>query len=33
MQDGYAAAIKAIDSGAATSLLENWVTVSQRLAK
>ena len=33
MQDGYADAIKAIDSGAATSLLENWVTVSQRLAK
>jgi anthranilate phosphoribosyltransferase len=33
MQDGYAAAIKVIDSGAATSLLENWVTVSQRLAK
>ena len=33
MQDGYAAAIKAIDSGAATSWLENWVTVSQRLTK
>jgi anthranilate phosphoribosyltransferase len=33
MQDGYADAIKAIDSGAATSLLENWVSVSQRLAK
>ena len=33
MRDGYADAIKAIDSGAATALLENWVTVSQRLAK
>jgi anthranilate phosphoribosyltransferase len=33
MQDGYADAIKAIDSGAATELLEKWVTVSQRLAK
>jgi anthranilate phosphoribosyltransferase len=33
MQDGYADAIKAIDSGAATALLANWVTVSQRLAK
>ena len=33
MRDGYADAIKAIDSGAATSLLANWVTVSQRLAK
>jgi anthranilate phosphoribosyltransferase len=33
MQDGYADAIKAIDSGAATVLLENWVTVSQRIAK
>jgi anthranilate phosphoribosyltransferase len=32
MQDGYQAAIKAIDTGAATNLLENWVTVSQRLA-
>ena len=32
MQDGYADAIKAIDSGAATALLTNWVTVSQRLA-
>ena len=32
MQDGYEAAIKAIDTGAATNLLENWVTVSQRLA-
>jgi anthranilate phosphoribosyltransferase len=33
MRDGYADAIKAIDSGAATALLANWVTVSQRLAK
>jgi len=33
MQDGYADAIKAIDSGAATGLLGNWVTVSQRLAR
>ena len=33
MQDGYAEAIKAIDSGAATTLLTKWVTVSQRLAK
>jgi anthranilate phosphoribosyltransferase len=33
MRDGYADAIKAIDSGAATALLSNWVTVSQRLAK
>jgi anthranilate phosphoribosyltransferase len=33
MRDGYLDAIKAIDSGAATALLENWVTVSQRLAK
>jgi anthranilate phosphoribosyltransferase len=32
MQDGYADAIKAIDSGAATTLLANWITVSQRLA-
>lgn len=32
MQDGYLDAIKAIDSGAATALLEKWVTVSQRLA-
>lgn len=32
MQDGYEAAIKAIDTGAATNLLENWVSVSQRLA-
>jgi anthranilate phosphoribosyltransferase len=32
MQDGYADAIKAIDSGAATRLLTNWVVVSQRLA-
>jgi len=33
MHDGYEDAIKAIDSGAATTLLEKWVTVSQRLAK
>jgi len=33
MQDGYTAAIKAVDSGAATELLANWVKVSQRLAK
>ena len=33
MQDGYVEAIKAIDSGAATTLLTKWVTVSQRLAK
>ena len=33
MRDGYADAIKAIDSGAATALLTNWVTVSQRLAE
>jgi anthranilate phosphoribosyltransferase len=33
MRDGYADAIKAIDSGAATALLKNWVTVSQRLAE
>jgi len=33
MRDGYADAIKAIDSGAATALLTNWVTVSQRLTK
>jgi len=33
IHDGYADAINAIDSGAATLLLENWVTVSQRLAK
>ena len=33
IQDGYADAIKAIDSGAATALLTNWVTVSQRLAR
>jgi anthranilate phosphoribosyltransferase len=32
MQDGYVDAIKAIDSGAATRLLTNWVTVSQRLS-
>jgi len=33
MRDGYTDAIKAIDSGAATALLTNWVTVSQRLAE
>ena len=33
MQAGYAEAIQAIDSGAATELLEKWKTVSQRLAK
>jgi len=33
MQDGYVDAIKALDSGAATALLENWVKVSQRLAR
>jgi anthranilate phosphoribosyltransferase len=32
MQDGYADAISAIDSGAAKDLLVNWVMVSQRLA-
>jgi anthranilate phosphoribosyltransferase len=32
MHDGYVDAIKAIDSGAATTLLDKWVTVSQRLA-
>jgi anthranilate phosphoribosyltransferase len=32
MQDGYADAITAIDSGAAKDLLVNWVLVSQRLA-
>ena len=32
MHDGYVDAIKAIDSGAATTLLDEWVTVSQRLA-
>jgi anthranilate phosphoribosyltransferase len=32
MKDRYEAAIKAIDTGAATNLLENWVSVSQRLA-
>lgn len=31
MQEGYQAAIKAIDSGAATQLLSNWVAASQRL--
>ena len=33
MRDGYADAIKAIDSGAATALLANWAKVSQRLAE
>ena len=33
IHDGYEDAIKAIDSGAANTLLEKWVTVSQRLAK
>ena len=33
LQDGYVEATKAIDSGAATTLLTKWVTVSQRLAK
>jgi len=33
MRDGYVDAIQAIDSGAATSLLAKWVTVSQRLTK
>jgi anthranilate phosphoribosyltransferase len=33
MRDGYADAIKAIDSGAATQLLSNWVAASQRLVK
>jgi len=32
LRDGYADAIKAIDSGAATALLANWAKVSQRLA-
>ena len=32
LRDGYADAIKAIDTGAATALLANWVKVSQRLA-
>lgn len=32
LQDGYLDAIKAIDSGAATQLLSNWVAVSQRLS-
>lgn len=32
LQDGYRDAIKAIDSGAATQLLSNWVAVSQRLS-
>jgi anthranilate phosphoribosyltransferase len=33
MQDGYRDAVNAIDSGAATALLDNWISVSQRLAK
>jgi anthranilate phosphoribosyltransferase len=33
MQDGYRDAVDAIDSGAATALLDNWVSVSQRLAQ
>jgi len=33
MQDGYRDAVNAIDSGAATMLLDNWISVSQRLAK
>jgi anthranilate phosphoribosyltransferase len=33
MQDGYRDAVNAIDSGAATALLGNWISVSQRLAK
>jgi anthranilate phosphoribosyltransferase len=33
MQDGYRDAVNAIDSGAATVLLDNWISVSQRLAK
>lgn len=32
LQDGYRDAVKAIDSGAATQLLSNWVAVSQRLS-
>jgi anthranilate phosphoribosyltransferase len=32
MQDGYSAAISAIDSGAANQLLSNWVAVSQELS-
>jgi anthranilate phosphoribosyltransferase len=32
MQDGYRDAVSAIDSGAATTLLANWISVSQRLA-
>lgn len=31
MQDGYALAVAAIDSGATNQLLSNWVAVSQRL--
>lgn len=32
LQDGYQDAVQAIDSGAATQLLSNWVAVSQRLS-
>lgn len=32
MQEGYKAAVNAIDSGAATQLLSNWVAASQRLS-
>ena len=32
MNDGYALAIEAIDSGATNQLLSNWVAVSQRLS-
>lgn len=32
LQDGYRDAVQAIDSGAATQLLSNWVEVSQRLS-
>jgi anthranilate phosphoribosyltransferase len=33
MQDGYRDALNAIDSGAATALLDDWILVSQRLLK
>lgn len=32
LQDGYRDAVQALDSGAATQLLSNWVKVSQRLS-
>ena len=32
LQDGYRDAVSAIDSGAATTLLANWSSVSKRLA-